>query len=157
MSDSNKEITIFTDGACSGNPGPGGWAARLRYNDGSIKEIGGGAEATTNNRMELNAAIQGLRAADGAAKIEIVTDSQYMRKGITEWIINWKRRGWKTAAKKPVLNKDLWVELDELNSDRVSWAYTKGHAGDPDNERCDEIAQAFSQGLELPLTDTTSP
>ena len=155
MSDSSKKITIFTDGACSGNPGPGGWAARLRYHDGNIKEIGGGAEATTNNRMELNAAIQGLRAADEAAKIEIVTDSEYMRKVITEWIINWKRRGWKTAAKKPVMNKDLWVELDELNSDRVSWAYTKGHAGDPDNERCDEIAQAFSQGVELALTDTT--
>jgi ribonuclease HI len=123
---------------------------------GSIKEIGGGAAATTNNRMELNAAIQGLRVADAATKIVIITDSQYMRKGITEWIINWKRHGWQTAAKKPVLNKDLWVELDELNSDLVSWAYTKGHAGDPGNERCDEIAQAFSQGLEPPMTDTTT-
>ena len=156
MSDSTTStITIYTDGACSGNPGPGGWAARLRYADGRIKEIGGSAEATTNNRMELNAAIQGLRAADGADSIEVVTDSEYMRKGITEWIINWKRRGWKTAAKKPVLNKDLWLELDELNTERVRWAYTKGHAGDPDNERCDEIAQAYSQGLEPTLADTT--
>ena len=150
-----KDVTIYTDGACSGNPGRGGWAARLRYGDGSIKEIGGAAEETTNNRMEMSAAIQGLRAADGAAAIEVVTDSEYLRKGITEWIANWKRRGWRTAAKKPVLNRDLWEELDDLNGDRISWSYTRGHAGDPDNERCDEIAQAFSQGFEPALTDTT--
>ena len=148
-------VTVYTDGACSGNPGRGGWAARLRYTDGSIKEIGGAADQTTNNRMEMNAAIQGLRAADGAAAIEVITDSEYLRKGITEWIVNWKRRGWRTAAKKPVLNQDLWMELDRLNGERISWSYTKGHAGDPDNERCDEIAQAFSQGLEPGLTDTT--
>ena len=151
-----SRVQLFTDGACRGNPGPGGWAFLLKHPaSGTEKEGSGGDAATTNNRMELNAAIQGLRAADGSNSIEVVTDSEYMRKGITEWIINWKRRGWKTAAKKPVLNKDLWLELDELNTERVRWAYTKGHAGDPDNERCDEIAQAYSQGLEPTLADTT--
>ena len=139
-------VTIYSDGACSGNPGPGGWAARLLHQDGRICELGGGAPDTTNNRMELQAAIEGLKAAADAAAVQLVTDSEYVRKGITEWIHGWKRRNWRTAAKKPVLNQDLWMELDRLSDSRVTWSYTKGHAGDPDNERCDEIAQAFSRG-----------
>lgn len=137
---------IFTDGACSGNPGPGGWAARIKHPDGSVHELGGAEAQTTNNRMELFAVIQALEATADADAITIVTDSEYVRKGITEWIHGWKRRGWKTAAKKPVLNQDLWRRLDSLNNPRVTWQYTKGHAGDPDNERCDEIAHGFSQG-----------
>ena len=144
-----QTLTIFSDGACSGNPGPGGWAARLIYDDGRIRELGGFIPDTTNNRMELQAAIEGLKAAGGDTAITLVTDSEYLRKGITEWIHSWKRRGWITAAKKPVLNQDLWRELDALNSTHIDWQYTKGHAGDPDNERCDEIAQGYSRG-EMP-------
>jgi ribonuclease HI len=140
------KITIFSDGACSGNPGPGGWATRLLYEDGRICELGGFVEDTTNNRMELQAAIEGLKVIEANDEITLVTDSQYLRKGITEWIHGWKRRGWRTAAKKPVLNQDLWLQLDELNSSAIRWEYTRGHAGDPDNERCDEIAQGFSRG-----------
>ena len=140
------KLTIFSDGACSGNPGPGGWAARLLYEDGRINELGGHATDTTNNRMELQAAIEGLKSAGDGMAITMVTDSEYLRKGITEWIHSWKRRGWRTAAKKPVLNQDLWRELDALNSPDIEWRYTRGHSGDPDNERCDEIAQAFSRG-----------
>lgn len=150
-------LVIFSDGACSGNPGPGGWAARLRYPDGHVRELGGPVPSTTNNRMELLAAIEGLKAAtaggafDGA--VVMVTDSEYLRKGITEWIHNWKRRGWLTAAKRPVLNQDLWRQLDDLNHRTVRWRYTKGHAGDPDNERCDALAHAFSQGCAPPLQE----
>ena len=147
-------MTIFTDGACSFNPGPGGWAARLLYGDGRVVELGGFVPETTNNRMELQAAIEGLRAvfrlsssrSPSDIAITLVTDSEYLRKGITEWIHNWKKRGWRTAAKKPVLNQDLWRTLDQLNTPAVQWQYTPGHAGDPDNERCDQIAQAFSRG-----------
>ena len=139
-------VTIYSDGACSGNPGPGGWAARILYEDGRICELGGDAPDTTNNRMELQAAIEGLKAVTEASEVRLVTDSEYVRKGITEWIHGWKRRNWRTAAKKPVLNQDLWMELDRLSDSRVTWRYTKGHDGDPDNERCDEIAQAFSRG-----------
>ena len=141
-----QTVTIFTDGACSFNPGPGGWAARLLYGDGRVVELGGFAPETTNNRMELQAAIEGLRAAPSDIAITLVTDSEYLRKGITEWIHGWKRRGWRTAAKKPVLNQDLWCILDQLNTPAIQWQYTQGHAGDPDNERCDQIAQAFSRG-----------
>ena len=139
-------LTIFTDGACSFNPGPGGWAARLLYGDGRVVELGGFAPETTNNRMELQAAIEGLQAAPADVAITLVTDSEYLRKGITEWIHCWKRRGWRTAAKKPVLNQDLWRALDQLNTPAVQWRYTRGHAGDPNNERCDQLAQAFSRG-----------
>jgi ribonuclease HI len=150
----SASVTVFTDGACSGNPGPGGWAARILHDDGRITELGDGATETTNNRMELSAAIEALKATADAATVDLVTDSEYVRKGITEWIHGWKRRGWLTAAKKPVLNQDLWRELDDLNDGRVTWKYTKGHAGDPDNERCDEIAQAFSQGEQPDLIST---
>ena len=150
----STSVTVFTDGACSGNPGPGGWAARILYDDGRITELGDGAADTTNNRMELSAAIEGLKATGDAASVELITDSEYVRKGITEWIHGWKRRNWRTAAKKPVLNQDLWKELDLLNGERVTWKYTRGHAGDPDNERCDEIAQAFSRGERPQLIST---
>lgn len=140
------ELVIYTDGACSGNPGPGGWAARLRYPDDRLVELGGAEHRTTNNRMELYAVIQALNTAGKEESMTVVTDSEYVRKGITEWIHGWKRRGWLTAAKKPVLNQDLWKTLDALNRPQISWRYTKGHAGDPDNERCDEIAQTFSRG-----------
>jgi ribonuclease HI len=146
-------IIIHSDGACSGNPGPGGWGTRIRYGDGRIRELGGSFDDTTNNRMELHAAIQGLREVGAAPAITMVTDSEYVRKGITEWIHGWKRKGWVTASKKPVLNQDLWRELDALNGSHVTWEYTRGHAGDPDNERCDEIAQSFSRGGEPPLRD----
>ena len=148
-------VTIYSDGACSGNPGPGGWAARLKYSDSRLRELGGAVEHTTNNRMELYAALQGLKAAVDASAVTVITDSEYLRKGISEWIHSWKRRGWRTAAKKPVLNQDLWRELDDLNTRRVKWEHTPGHAGDPDNERCDEIAQAFSRGGQPELLDTT--
>jgi len=149
-------LTIYTDGACSGNPGPGGWAAQIKYADGSILELGGYEAETTNNRMELTAAIRALETADHADGILIVTDSEYVLKGITQWIHGWKRRGWKTAAKKPVLNQDLWQRLDELNNSSVGWEYTRGHAGDPNNERCDDIAQAFSRGESPELANTTA-
>jgi ribonuclease HI len=140
------EVTVYSDGACSGNPGPGGWAARLKFADGRIVELAGPEAQTTNNRMEMTAAIRALEAVGAAPKITVITDSEYLRKGITQWIHGWKRRGWVTAAKKPVLNQDLWKILDKLNTRSVAWEYTRGHAGDPDNERCDELAQACSRG-----------
>lgn len=148
----STSLTIHSDGACSGNPGPGGWAVRIRYPDGRIRELGGAVPATTNNRMELWAAIQGLKAA-GDAPVSLITDSEYLLKGITEWIHGWKRKGWLTAGKKPVLNQDLWQELDQLNHRGVRWSYTRGHAGEEGNERCDEIAQAFSRGDQPALLD----
>ena len=139
------DLEIWTDGACSGNPGPGGWGAILRYGD-TEREISGGEPETTNNRMELLAAIEALSALKRSCDVVLHTDSRYVMDGITEWLPNWKRRGWKTAAKKPVKNADLWQRLDELNGrHRVSWRWVKGHAGDPDNERADELAR---QGME---------
>ena len=148
----NREVQIFTDGACRGNPGPGGWGVLLRSGK-TEKELWGGEPDTTNNRMELTSAIRGLEALNRASSIVLTTDSQYVRKGITEWIHGWKRRGWITASKKPVLNQDLWRQLDRLNGPHVTWEYTRGHAGDPDNERCDDIAQGFSRG-ESPALST---
>jgi ribonuclease HI len=135
-----KRVQIVTDGACIGNPGPGGWACILRY-DHHKKELWGGERATTNNRMELTAAIQGLRALREPCEVELVTDSQYLKNGISEWIHGWKRNGWRTREKKPVVNQDLWQALDELaNKHRVQWTWTKGHADHEDNNRCDELA-----------------
>ncbi len=145
-------LVIHSDGACSGNPGPGGWAVRIRYPEGRVRELGGAVPATTNNRMELQAAIEALRAA-GDHPVSLITDSEYLLKGITEWIHGWKRKGWLTASKKPVLNQDLWQELDRLNHRGVRWKYTRGHAGEEGNERCDEIAQAFSRGEDPELFD----
>ena len=135
-----KKVQIITDGACSGNPGPGGWAAILRY-DGQEKEIWGCAQHTTNNRMELTAAIEGLRALKQSCEVEVVTDSEYVKNGITTWIHGWKKKGWMTAAKKPVINKDLWLDLDEeVARHTTKWTWTRGHASHADNNRCDELA-----------------
>jgi ribonuclease HI len=135
-----KKVQLITDGACSGNPGPGGWACVLRYNE-RVKELWGSEPHTTNNRMELMAAIEGLRALRERCEVEVVTDSQYLKNGITTWIHNWKRKGWMTAAKKPVVNQDLWQELDEqVERHDTTWTWTKGHADHPDNNRCDELA-----------------
>ncbi len=135
-----KNVEIFTDGACKGNPGPGGWGALLRY--GSIeKSLYGGEANTTNNRMELMAAIAALSALREACEVKITTDSQYVRKGITEWMSGWKRNGWRTAAKEPVKNADLWQRLDELNQKhQVSWHWVKGHSGHRENEIADALA-----------------
>ena len=136
-----KTIEIFTDGACSGNPGPGGWGAVLRF-QGREKELSGGHPETTNNQMELQAAIEALKALKEPCSIVLYTDSQYLRQGITLWIHNWKRNGWKTSDKKPVKNQALWEELDGLvKIHAINWHWLKGHAGHPENERCDELAR----------------
>jgi ribonuclease HI len=135
-----KKIQLITDGACLGNPGPGGWACILRFGD-KKKEMFGSEPQTTNNRMELTAAMEGLRALKEPCDVEVVTDSQYVKNGITQWIHGWKRNGWKTASKKPVVNQDLWTELDQLASKhKLAWTWTKGHADHDDNNRCDELA-----------------
>ncbi len=134
-------VVIFTDGACSGNPGPGGWGAILRAGDHE-KELSGGEDETTNNRMELMAAISALEELKAPSQVELHTDSTYVKDGITKWIHNWERNGWKTAAKKPVKNVDLWKRLQAaLARHEVSWHWVKGHAGHPDNERADELAR----------------
>ncbi|MEC9343329.1 MAG: ribonuclease HI [Pseudomonadota bacterium] len=137
-------VHVWTDGACSGNPGPGGWGVLLRYN-GHEKELCGGETETTNNRMELMAAIRALGALKKISRdyrVHIHTDSQYVRGGVTGWIHNWKRNGWKTSAKKPVKNEDLWRELDEAaTSHAIEWHWVKGHAGHPENEKADELAR----------------
>jgi ribonuclease HI len=133
-------IDIYTDGACKGNPGPGGWGALLR-SGANEKELWGGERETTNNRMELTAVIQALAALKRPVQARIHTDSQYVQKGISSWIHGWKRNGWKTADKKPVKNADLWQELDRLTaSHRIEWLWVKGHAGHPENERADALA-----------------
>ena len=141
-----SRVNIYTDGACRGNPGPGGWGVLLEY-QGIEKELCGGTqESTTNNRMELLAAIRGIEALTKASDVYLYTDSTYVQKGITEWITGWKKRNWMTAAKKPVKNKDLWVRLDEaLASHNVEWRWIKGHAGHPGNERADALA---NQGID---------
>jgi ribonuclease HI len=134
-------VEIYTDGACSGNPGPGGWGAVLRAR-GAQKELHGGEAATTNNRMELLAVIRALEALKGRSRVQLYTDSQYVQKGISEWIHGWKRRGWKTASKEPVKNEDLWRQLDALAAGHdVSWHWVRGHSGHPENERADELAR----------------
>ena len=147
----------FTDGACSGNPGPGGWGALLQAKDGDIvlkeRPLSGGEALTTNNRMELLAAINALEALDRATAITIVTDSTYVKNGVTTWIHSWKKNGWRTSAKKPVKNDDLWKRLDEAQSrHEVTWEWVKGHAGHPENERADELAREgmapFKQSIE---------
>ena len=136
-----KQIEIFTDGACSGNPGPGGWGVLLRWN-GVTKELYGGEADTTNNRMELTAAIKALNALKEPCEVDLYTDSVYVRNGISSWIDSWKANNWKTSAKKPVKNAELWQQLDEARlRHKVSWHWVKGHAGHPENERCDELAR----------------
>jgi ribonuclease HI len=135
-----KKVQLITDGACIGNPGPGGWACILRYGD-KKKELFGSERQTTNNRMELTAAVEGLTLLREPCEVEIVTDSQYVKNGITKWVANWKRNGWRTSDKKAVLNQDLWEELDRQNArHKTVWSWTKGHADHADNNRCDELA-----------------
>ncbi|SFQ00779.1 ribonuclease HI [Roseivivax halotolerans] len=141
------ELFAFTDGACSGNPGPGGWGVLLQAKDGESvakeRELSGGESGTTNNRMELLAAINALESLSRPSRITIVTDSAYVKNGVTGWIHGWKRNGWKTAAKKPVKNVELWQRLDEAQKRHdVSWEWVKGHAGHPENERADELARS---------------
>jgi ribonuclease HI len=136
-----SKVIIFTDGACSGNPGPGGWGAILQYN-GTVKEMYGGAADTTNNRMEMQAAIEALNALKRACTVEMHVDSVYVKDGITKWIYGWKNNGWKTANKKPVKNVELWQALDQaIARHNISWHWVKGHAGHPENERADELAR----------------
>ncbi|MDV7339703.1 ribonuclease HI [Terasakiella sp. A23] len=138
---SENIVEMYTDGACSGNPGPGGWGVLMRWN-GVEREFCGGEEVTTNNRMELSAAIQGLLKLKRPVKVAIYTDSTYVKDGITKWIFNWKKNGWKTAAKKPVKNADLWQQLDEaIAIHEVEWNWVKGHAGHEENERADALAR----------------
>lgn len=135
-----KTVEIFTDGACRGNPGPGGWGALLRY-DGHERELWGGEAQTTNNRMELMAAIVALETLTRPCQVDITTDSEYVRKGITEWLKNWKQRGWKTSAKTPVKNAELWQRLDSAAArHHLRWHWVKGHSGHPENERADALA-----------------
>ena len=143
-----KSVEAFTDGACRGNPGPGGWGVLLRAGE-RVKELSGGEPATTNNRMELKAAIEALAALKEPCKVALYTDSVYVRSGITEWLPAWRARGWRTADRKPVKNKDLWVTLaDQAARHEVSWHWVKGHAGHPENERADELA---NRGLDAML------
>jgi ribonuclease HI len=135
-----KKVQAITDGACLGNPGPGGWACILRYGEHS-KEMFGSEPRTTNNRMELQAAVEALRALKQSCEVEVVTDSEYLKNGITQWIHAWKRNGWKKKDRQPVLNQDLWQQLDEqVNRHKTTWVWTKGHASHTDNNRCDELA-----------------
>jgi ribonuclease HI len=149
-----RVVAAATDGACSGNPGPGGWGGLLRFEDGSVEEFGGHDPATTNNRMELQAALELLQRLKDLPRhpdLTLRTDSKYLIDGLGSWIKGWKRKGWKTAAGKPVLNQDLWKSLDAARLDDVPLAYVKGHSGDPDNDRVDRIAVAFSQGRLMDL------
>jgi len=135
-----KQITIYTDGACKGNPGPGGWGVLLQYG-GHEKELYGGEQETTNNRMELTAVIEALKQVKYSCHIDLYSDSSYVLNGITQWLANWKNNNWKTAAKKAVKNEDLWRELDQLvQTHQINWHWVKGHAGEPGNERADELA-----------------
>ncbi|MGA2134588.1 MAG: ribonuclease HI [Bryobacteraceae bacterium] len=140
-----KKVRLITDGSCLGNPGRGGWAAILRFNEHQ-RELFGYAPHTTNNRMELTAAIEGLKALKEPCEVEVITDSEYLKNGITKWVPNWKRRNWMTADKKPVINRELWEELDEVTAKhQVTWSWTKGHASHADNNRCDELAQTAAR------------
>lgn len=136
-----ERVAIFTDGACSGNPGPGGWGAVMRWRD-TEKELSGAEPMTTNNRMELMAAIAALEALTRSVPVDLTTDSNYVRDGITKWLRGWKAKGWRTADNKPVKNQDLWERLDAAAGNHdVAWHWVKGHAGHPENERCDELAR----------------
>ena len=140
-------VEIFTDGACTGNPGPGGWGAILRWR-GRERELSGGEAETTNNRMELTAAIMALEALKRPMAVSLTTDSQYVRQGVTEWLAGWKARNWRTADKKPVKNQDLWQRLEAAAAPhRVAWHWVRGHAGHPENERADALARAAIAGL----------
>lgn len=140
MTTETQTVEIFSDGACRGNPGPGGWGVLLRCNERE-QSLYGGERNTTNNRMELTAAIEGLRALTKSCTVVVTTDSQYVRRGITEWMPNWKKRGWKTSSKQPVKNKDLWQQLDqEVGRHEIAWHWVKGHSGHRENDIADELA-----------------
>ncbi|EXJ11176.1 MULTISPECIES: ribonuclease HI [Nitrincola] len=140
MTSHSKVVEIYTDGACKGNPGPGGWGALLRY-AGKEKELYGGATNTTNNRMEMMAAVEALGLLKRPCKVILTTDSEYLRKGVTEWLKGWKKNGWKTASKQPVKNADLWQALDEvIQQHEIDWRWVKGHSGHAENERADQLA-----------------
>ena len=140
-------VSIYTDGSCLGNPGPGGWGAILVYGEVE-KELSGGEDNTTNNRMELMAAIMALEALNRPVEVTLTSDSVYLKDGITKWIHGWKKNGWKTAAKKPVANQDLWQRLDAaIAPHRITWAWVKGHSGHPMNERCDDLARQAAEGI----------
>jgi ribonuclease HI len=144
---SSKVISIHTDGACSKNPGPGGWGVVIHLSDGSIKELGGGIRETTNNQMELQgaiAALEFLATQKQSTPVDLYTDSKYVLDGITKWIKGWKKNGWKTKDNKPVKNQEFWQKLDPLNSSNIRWHWVEGHSGDPDNERCDAIARSYT-------------
>lgn len=147
MSEQEKLVEIFSDGACSGNPGPGGWGTILRFN-GRQKELSGYEPETTNNRMELSGAIAGLEALKRPCRVRVTTDSEYVKKGMTEWIDGWVRRGWVNSQKKPVANRDLWERLlQAAGPHQVQWCWVRGHAGHAENERCDELArEAIARG-----------
>jgi ribonuclease HI len=148
--------SIYTDGSCNGNPGRGGWAAIICYQDGHIHEMGGGDPSTTNNRMEMQGAIAALEFFKKSGQIEPIilhTDSEYLIKGITQWIHGWKKKGWKTSSGKPVLNQDLWEKLDDLNSSTIKWQHVRGHSGDRYNERCDVIAKGYAFGNKVKLQE----
>lgn len=148
-----KSVQLYTDGSCLGNPGPGGYGALLIYN-GHKKELSQGFKNTTNNRMELLAVIEGLKALSQPCKIDLTTDSNYVKDGITKWIKNWKKNGWKTASKQPVKNVDLWKKLDDaVQSHDISWHWVKGHSGHPENELVDDLARAAAESSDL-LDDT---
>ena len=147
MNQTNDSVQIYTDGACRGNPGPGGWAAIL-MSAGRERELSGAEPSTTNNRMELLAVINALAALKRRVRVRVYTDSQYVRLGMTEWLAGWKARGWRTADRKPVKNQDLWEQLDSLaSSHEIEWHWVKGHSGVPGNERCDALANAAIDAL----------
>lgn len=148
MTEQKTKVEIFTDGACRGNPGPGGWGALLRFND-KEKQLYGGQANTTNNQMELMAAIKALEALKKSCQVVLTTDSKYVKNGITEWIHNWQRNGWKTASKKPVKNKELWQELQtQISKHDIEWHWVKGHTGHVENELADELANKAIDELE---------
>src|SRR3954463_8102253 len=156
MTERSDGPVAYTDGGCLGNPGPGGWGVHVEYPDGRVIDLGGSDLHTTNKRMELRAAIETARATLGWPVATIVTDSQYVRRGITEWLAGWKRKNWITSTGTPVVNRDLWEELDGVADARLTWEWTRGHSGDPGNERCDEIAGWFSSSVR-PLSAKAVP
>lgn len=152
-----KKIAIYTDGSCLGNPGPGGYGVVMKYNS-HTKELSKGYRLTTNNRMEMMAAVAALKSLKESCEIHLTTDSQYLRQGINQWIHNWRKNGWRTADKKPVKNVDLWQQLDQLSQQhKIHWHWVKGHSGHTENERCDELARTAAEGKNLAEDSGFSP